>query len=141
MAVENAASTVGRAPKAGKKYFTLAEAQRSLPYLRRVLTDLVGCYAQVVSVRGQLESSGESKEHLEAEYEHAMDQLGQLVEELNLVGVELKDFEKGLVDFPAVVEDREIYLCWKLGEESITAWHEIDAGIAGRQDVAKLTGV
>jgi hypothetical protein len=142
MAVDNAASTLGRAPRAGKKYFTLAEARRSLPYLTRVLTDLVRTYGQVVAVRAQMERNGsDSKEHLEAEYERAMDDLGHLVEELNQVGVELKDFEKGLIDFPAIFEDREIYLCWKLGETSIDHWHEIDAGFAGRQDVAKIAGV
>jgi hypothetical protein len=67
-----------------------------------------------------------------------MDHLSELVDELRVVGVELKDFEKGLVDFPAVHEGREVFLCWHWGEDKVQTWHEIDAGYAGRQDVALL---
>jgi hypothetical protein len=45
----------------------------------------------------------------------------------------VRDLERGLIDFPALREDREVYLCWLLGEPEITHWHEIDAGFAGRR--------
>ncbi len=48
----------------------------------------------------------------------------------------LKGFEVGLVDFYSLREDRPIFLCWKLGEERITHWHETDSGFAGRQPIA-----
>jgi len=50
----------------------------------------------------------------------------------------LKDYEMGLIDFPAVHQGREVYLCWKLGEKQIVAWHEVDAGFSGRRDVKEL---
>ena len=62
-----------------------------------------------------------------------MDRLSDLIDELREVGVDLKDFQKGLVDFPALYEDREVQLCWKKGEDQIEYWHEADAGYAGRQ--------
>jgi hypothetical protein len=79
-----------------------------------------------------------ANEAQEREYEQAMDRLSQLVDELHRVGVELKDFEKGLVDFPAWHEGREILLCWKQGEAEVAYWHETDAGYAGRQSVKTL---
>ena len=60
------------------------------------------------------------------------------VEELQRLGIELKDPEKGLIDFPCLFEGREIYLCWKHGEDSIEHWHEIYAGFAGRQPLEKI---
>jgi len=140
MAMDNAVSSPPRSPKPGKKYFNIDEANRSIGYVSRVVADLMRCYRHVVDVRRRIEHlhSGESQEHLEAQYETAMESLGDLVDELHQVGVELKDFEKGLVDFPAVHDDREIYLCWQYGEKTIAAWHEIDAGYAGRQDVKGL---
>lgn len=140
MAPQNAVPTLAQTPRPGKKYFDLEEAKRALPYVSRVVHDLMGCYQRVVSIRRQIEyiHTRESQEQLEAQYEGAMDELGDLVDELHQVGVELKDFEKGLVDFPAIHEDREIYLCWQHGESQIQAWHETDAGLTGRQDVALL---
>lgn len=56
--------------------------------------------------------------------------------ELDRIGCELKDPIIGLVDFPARLEDRVVYLCWKLGEDTIDHWHEIHAGFAGRRSTA-----
>jgi hypothetical protein len=54
-------------------------------------------------------------------------------------GVLLKDLDTGLVDFPCLVEDREVYLCWKIGEPRIGFWHDVEEGFAGRKPVdAKL---
>ena len=53
------------------------------------------------------------------------DQINTLIEELQAVGVELKDFDKMLLDFPAIHEGREIYLCWHRGETAVQAWHEV----------------
>jgi hypothetical protein len=49
------------------------------------------------------------------------------------MGCELKGIEEGLIDFPSPREGRTVYLCWKLGEDSIGSWHELDTGFAGRQ--------
>ena len=55
--------------------------------------------------------------------------------ELQEMEIVLRDLDRGLVDFPAVRDDREIYLCWEEGEEEIAFWHELDAGHAGRQSL------
>ena len=53
--------------------------------------------------------------------------------------IELKDLQTGLVDFPALREGREVYLCWQLGEPDVGYWHEIDTGFSGRMPVDELT--
>ena len=54
-------------------------------------------------------------------------------DELRKLGVELKDHNTGLIDFPCRMGDREVYLCWRLGEPEVGYWHEVNAGFAGRQ--------
>ncbi len=56
-----------------------------------------------------------------------------LIERVQSYGCELKDIEMGLIDFRASKDGREVYLCWKLGEEHIAYWHDLDTGYAGRQ--------
>ena len=67
------------------------------------------------------------------EMEEAAIQINELIEKVQGMGIELKDPEQGLIDFRSIREGREVYLCWKLGEERVSHWHEIDAGFAGRQ--------
>ncbi len=140
MASENASATIHPRPRPGRKYFSLDEANRSLPYLSRIIEDVVKVYARVVELRKRIEKprGDDMVEELEPQYEAAMDELSTLVDELHQVGVELKDFEKGLIDFPTVHNEREVCLCWQRGEKKINYWHEIDAGYAGRQSVALL---
>ena len=128
------------APRPGRKYFTVEEANRAVPLVSRVVEDIMQSYRYAVDTRHQIEQpiSTELEEKLRDEYEQAMDRLNTLIDELQHVGVELKDFEKGLVDFPAVHQNREINLCWHAGEATVHAWHEMDEGFAGRRDVTLL---
>ena len=57
----------------------------------------------------------------------------RLLGELGEMGVVLRDIDRGLIDFPALVDGREVYLCWQLGEDSVAFWHDLDAGFQGRQ--------
>ena len=63
------------------------------------------------------------------------DRLDVLLHRVQDLGILVKDLKTGLIDFPALRGDHEVYLCWKYGEESIQFWHEIDAGFAGRQSL------
>jgi hypothetical protein len=122
------------------RYFSLADAQRALPYVRRVVGDICQAYRQAVDIQHRLDQPtiDDQADSLRKQYDRLMDQLNRYVDELRDVGVELKDYDRGLVDFPAHHEGREVLLCWKLGETDIIAWHEKDAGFAGRQDVKLL---
>ena len=123
-------------PDPGTHYFTVERANAALPYVQRVVRDITRAYRQIVKLRRALEARRQTA--LEDRYEQAMDRLGDLVDELHLVGVELRDFEKGLLDFPAWYDGREVMLCWRLGEDRIGYYHEVEAGSAGRQPVEQL---
>ncbi len=57
----------------------------------------------------------------------------RLLLELQELGIVVRDIERGLIDFPAILEGREVYLCWKLDEETIAFWHDLESGYGGRQ--------
>ena len=128
----------------GKKLFTPAQANRSLILVRRIVADIVRAYRRLRELHEhyqRLDQQGEifEAEEVRREYVVLTDQLSDLREELEGVGCELKDFEIGLVDFPAVRDGREVYLCWKLGEDQVTHWHEVNTGYAGRKPLDGVT--
>src|SRR3989338_8375812 len=91
-----------RTPKPGKKYFDLDEANKSLSYVSRVVQDLMAGYMNLIKIRRRIEMIpyfGGKEKYLKAKYNTALENLRNLVDELHKVGVELRDFERGMVDF------------------------------------------
>ena len=135
----------------GKKYFTVESANKMLPLVRSIATDIVEKFRELSVLHGRLEilqgsrrealtqAHREEVEEVEKEFEKKKAELKSLAEELNNLNVELKGPD-GLVDFPAIMDDREVYLCWKVGEPEVMFWHECDAGFSGRQHLpAEMT--
>jgi hypothetical protein len=124
----------------GQTHFTLEQANRALVYVRRIADDITHCYHRAVGIRERIERPlpGDLLDELKQDYDVAMDRLNDLIEELQQVGVELKDFEQGLIEFPAIHAGREVYLCWRRGESAISQWHEVDAGYGSRRPVSEL---
>jgi hypothetical protein len=75
------------------------------------------------------EEAGKVRRDMEA----VSSQITDLVDKVQGMDVELKDMDMGLIDFRSIREGREVYLCWKLGEEHVSFWHELDTGYASRQ--------
>jgi len=122
----------------GKKYFTPAEANRALVLVRRIVADIVRYYHELRRLHDAYQALNHGAEPHRAEqtrrrYIDVADRLAELRAELEEIGCELKDFELGLVNFPARREGREIFLCWQLGEPTVRWWHETTVGYAGRQ--------
>lgn len=140
MGAHHASTAVYSEPRRHRKYFTVAEANQALTYVARVTDDISDRYRRAVEIRQRIDQSngGEGLETVRDAYEDLVEQLNHFIDELTLVGVELKDFQRGLIDFPALHEGREVYLCWERGEDRVVAWHEVDAGFAGRKEVALL---
>ena len=67
-----------------------------------------------------------------------IDQMAAGVARIDAFGLTLRDIERGLVDFPALVSGRQVWLCWQLGETSIGWWHGLDSGFDGRRPLAEL---
>jgi hypothetical protein len=126
-------------PSRTKKQFTLAEANKSLPYVSRVVKDLVTANRAVATLQQRIEKKG-GKERINSDKElsSSKDRLQCLVDELAAVGVQLKDPRSGLIDFIGRHKGHDVFLCWRLGEERVNFFHEMDSGFAGRQPVAVL---
>ena len=123
-------------PPAGKKYFTLDEANKTLPLVKVIVADISRLAHSMKERHEQLEDlSAVARQELEDSLEQDQDRMQELVDELADLGIELKDFFTGLVDFPCWVDDREVYLCWKLDEPAIDYWHEVWSGFAGRKKI------
>jgi hypothetical protein len=128
------------APSRPRRHFTLGEANSSLPLVKRIVRDIVSTHKTARELQASLSSTASAKEQqaTQKSLDSAVGRLQEFVDELAEVGCELKDPEIGLVDFVGRNDNRDVYLCWKLGEEQIAFWHELDAGVAGRQPIAKL---
>ena len=121
-----------------EQVFTLEEAQRLLPQLEDVLLQIrrermtVGRISPEVQKAAKAACVGGGSPY-GPRYILALEQILKSVETIQDMGVVLKDPDKGLCDFPFRMNDRLVYLCWKLGEPRIEWWHEIHAGYTGRQ--------
>ena len=124
-------------PSRPKRRFTLAEANSTLPLVKRIVGDIVRTHGLVLKYQSELERQSANKD-AQGRLDEAVTHLEDYVDELADVGCELKDYQVGLIDFVGRHQRRDVYLCWKLGEERIGYWHEIDAGYAGRQPISTL---
>ncbi|MCR4339688.1 MAG: DUF2203 domain-containing protein [Gemmatimonadaceae bacterium] len=124
------------------RLFTLEQANRMLPLIRRIVEDIVQDYArwreqvgvlEVVAAGRRGDSLPNEAEKVEEDAQRLAADIERYVTELRELGVDFKGFDQGLVDFPAELDGRLVYLCWKLGEDSVEYWHDVDAGYAGRQ--------
>ncbi|MEX0749755.1 MAG: DUF2203 domain-containing protein [Dehalococcoidia bacterium] len=127
------------------KLFTLEEAEALLPQARDEVLAMQSCKREIdvlrealVDAAGRATGNGHVKDEealaeKRRKAEALVQQLNERLARLNEWGVELKGLDEGLLDFPSEREGRVVYLCWRLGEEHITTWHEIDAGFGGRQ--------
>ena len=132
------------------KFFTLSEANRTLPLVKRVVQDIASLYPSWKDLVSRYEliaakarpDWGESPEQLalKAQIDDVARKINACLVELEQVGCEFKGFEEGLVDFHGKLEGREILWCWKLGEDRITHWHELEAGFQGRQPIPEVVG-
>ena len=129
-----------------QKYFTVDSAQKQIPKIKKSLLKLQHlkkAIDAILSVRIDPMEIGydeflETNTKLNKEYHKISYEFYKGVEKLEKTGCVLKDLEQGLVDFYCKFEGRDIFLCWKLGEEKVKAWHEVDDGFAGRKPIIDL---
>jgi hypothetical protein len=126
------------------RHFTVAEAIGMIPELTHLLEDmrlhgqqLAAVQHRSTQVTHKIRGNGHhnpSEDAMVAQItESLQEDLQDGIERLIEWGIELKDLDDGLVDFPALREGRTVYLCWKLGEPEVAFWHETTTGFAGRQ--------
>ncbi len=121
------------------KLFTLSEANQLLPGVRANLKTIQKLYAKIDTFRDAARSAAVASEFGGGmqggpDYVKALYDIGKITTELHDLGIQLKDYSRGLIDFPSMRDGRVVLLCWQLGEdERIEWWHELETGFAGRQ--------
>ncbi len=126
------------------RVFSLGSANRALVLVRRIVADLVGDYARVLELQEAVEleeryGPGRLPEGLRSNLSAAVDRVRRCMKELEAVGAELLDFERGVVGFPARWGGREVRFCWTLGEDRIAYWCPVGEGLARRRHISELT--
>jgi hypothetical protein len=128
--------------------FTLDEAQTLLPVLESLLRNAISGKKLVEQFEAEMQmlqhriflAGGTfvdivSLARRKAERVKAEQRAKDALAEIDSIGVQVKDLEVGLLDFPCEVEGRVVLLCWKLGERSISHWHGTDEGFSGRKPI------
>lgn len=125
-----------------KRLFTVAEANRSLVLVERIVHDIVLEYVRALDIQEAMEAAHTRRDcdsnELHEQLLQAVSVLQDCIDELECVGAELRDWAAGIVDFPSMSGGREICLCWKYGEKQVAHWHEADGGCAGRQSLGTI---
>jgi hypothetical protein len=121
------------------KIFTVQEANALLPNVRNMLARIQQGHKNISRYRTEAKKAADAAEQggggivAGAIYAQLLTKLTAQMTDLEGLGVQLKDYERGLVDFPSLREGRVVLLCWQLGEgDELEWWHDIDAGFAGR---------
>ncbi len=124
-------------------YFTLDEANAALEIIRPLLKVILGIRDEILQKQPEVwpaieRSAGNGGNATLSRIAEDFDRLDSLVHKVLATGVQVKDINSGLLDFPALRDGKEVLLCWKYGEDRIAFWHEVDAGYAGRQPIEEF---
>jgi hypothetical protein len=121
------------------KLFTVQEANALLPSVRVILAKIQRAHRKIAHYKDDARKAAEAAEQGGGgvvdgvAYAEILTELTSQMTELEGLGVQLKDFERGLVDFPSLRDGRVVLLCWQMGEgDELEWWHDVDAGFAGR---------
>jgi hypothetical protein len=127
------------------KYFTPEQANATLPLVRAIIRDVTELahdlrdrHERMTRLRPKdkdvlSDAHREEIDQARTEIERGKAKMAEYEKELTELGVELKDYFTGLIDFPCWMDGREVCLCWRHGEADVAHWHEVDAGFAGRK--------
>ena len=130
------------------KTFTIDEAQSLLPVLEALLKRAIegkqaaekveselSELARKIYLSGGMKVDAASVVTQHAEIESHLKRVRETIAEIDAIGVQVKDLDTGLLDFPCRLDDQVVLLCWRMGEPAIEHWHAMDGGFKGRQPV------
>ena len=130
------------------RYFTVPQAERLLPEVERHLRDALFHKSEALKAHRELEQASERIRMMggvrvnpgefvgvRARLDTSAAALKDAIEQVERIGAQIKDLDIGLIDFLARFQDRDVFLCWKLGESGIAFWHGVDEGFRGRKPI------
>lgn len=122
------------------KLFSIEEANALLPTARRIVRAIRRAHARLMSSQEDAKRAAEGAERGGGfmpegiSYVASLMTLAEHISELETLGIQLKDYTRGLIDFPSMRDGRVVLLCWQLGEgDHIEWWHDLESGFSGRQ--------
>lgn len=120
------------------RYFTVAEANALLPEVRRTVARMLEARQNIIAARPEVwpvleKAVGNGGSPRAGELIFEFEKVQSAAQRLSELGLHLKDINTGLVDFLALRDGREVYLCWRFDEPAVTHWHDLEAGFSGRQ--------
>lgn len=115
------------------KYFTPYEAKRTLPLVKQIVRDILNNAIQIKTIAESLGGKIEDNQ----EIQQLISDIDSFMKELNDIGCTYKDwnFQIGLVDFPAIIDNEDVLLCWRSDEDDIRFYHGVEEGFAGRKPI------
>ena len=126
-----------------QKYFTLVEANETLSLIRPWMDEVQAIRQKILKNQPEAwpaieKSAGNGGNRALSNMVQDFEKFDALIHRIQATDVLIKDINLGLLDFPALKDGREVYLCWQYGEGNIAYWHEIEAGYAGRQTIDRF---
>jgi hypothetical protein len=123
------------------QFFTLMEANEALVTIRPLMDEVQAIRQKIITTQPEAWSAiersvGNGGSRALSKIVQDFERLDAFVHQILDTGALIKDVNTGLLDFPALRNGREVYLCWQYGEDDIAFWHEVDAGFAGRQPIS-----
>jgi hypothetical protein len=120
-----------------RKHYTRAEARELLPQIRRWFKRLEELrsllHKQEERMSATMAPGCDLGGELVNRWVRAMVEVRDVLVEFHRREIQIKDLNRGLIDFPAILDDKEVFLCWELDEEDIEFWHDLESGYAGRE--------
>lgn len=122
------------------QYFTLQEANAALEAIRPLMDEVQAIRQTILENQPEAwpaieKSAGNGGNRALSNLVQDFEKLDALIHQIQDTGAQIKDINTGLLDFSALKNGREVYLCWQYGEDDIRYWHEVEAGFAGRQPI------
>ncbi len=138
------------------KFFDVDAANAALTEVSPLLATLADQRAQLIELRDAAVASAsgagtgagggadaeldpEEARRIRLRMQGLVDQMAAAVAHIDAEGITLRDIERGLIDFPALVNGRQVWLCWQLGEPAVDFWHELDTGFGSRRPLIELS--
>jgi hypothetical protein len=120
-----------------KKHYTIEEARALLPKIREWFQKIEHFRKRLNQLEKRVESLLKEGNDIGGDsvnqWVHCLADLQRVLTEFSTREIQIKDIERGLIDFPSLRDGREVFLCWEKGEEDIEHWHDLDSGFAGRE--------
>ena len=122
----------------GSKTFTIDQANKMLPLVKSITNDIQTHWERIILLRTEIECAFEKKDitapaSLKEELDYLVDKINNYIGEVEDLGLFVVEFKRGVINFPSLQNGRKVFLSWKMGEDIVEFWHNLDEGFSARR--------